>query len=50
MQQLMQTCEEQVTWVTFRMRFLEKYFPNSARHEQEAEFLTLQQGTMTVQA
>ena len=41
MQQLMQTREEQVTWTTFRTRFLEKYFPDSARHEREAEFLTL---------
>jgi len=39
-----------VTWATFRTRFLEKYFPDSARHEREAEFLTLQQGTMTVEA
>jgi len=50
MQQLMQTREEQVTWTAFRTRFLEKYFPDSARHEREAEFLTLQQGTMTVAA
>jgi len=49
MQQLMQTREEQVTWVIFRTRFLEKYFPDSARHEREEEFFTLQQGTMTVQ-
>jgi len=46
----MQTREEQVTWTAFRTRFLEKYFPDSARHEREAEFLTLQQGTMTVAA
>ncbi|XP_027905803.1 uncharacterized protein LOC114165359 [Vigna unguiculata] len=50
MQQLMQTRGEQVTWTAFRTRFLEKYFPDSARHEREAEFLTLQQGTMTVAA
>jgi len=42
MQQEMQTCEEEVNWVNFRKRFLEKYFPDSARHEREAEFLTLQ--------
>jgi len=29
---------------------LEKYFPDSARHEREAEFLTFQQGNLTVQA
>jgi len=39
-----------VTWATFRTRFLEKYFLDSARHEREAEFLTLQQGTMIVEA
>ena len=42
MQQEMQTCEEEVNWVNFRKRFLEKYFPDSARHDREAEFLTLQ--------
>jgi len=31
-------------------RFLEKYFLASARHEREAEFLTFQQGNLTVQA
>ena len=45
----MQTWEE-VSWPNFRKRFLEKYFLNSARHEREAEFLTLQQGNMFVQA
>jgi len=41
MQQLMQTRGEEVTWTSFRARFL-KYFPNSARHEREAKFLTFQ--------
>jgi len=50
MQQLMQTREEQVTWANIRTRFLEKYFPDNARYEREAKFLTLQQGTMMVQA
>jgi len=50
MQRLMQTRGEEVTWATFRTRFLEKYFLNSASHEREAEFLMLQQGTMTVEA
>ena len=50
MQQLMHTREEQVTWASFRTRFLEKYLPDSARHEREAEFLTLQQGTIIVEA
>jgi len=42
MQQLMQTREQQVTWANFRARFLEKCFPDNARYEREAEFLTLQ--------
>jgi len=33
----MQTKDEEVTWTSFRTRFLEKYFPDSARHEREAE-------------
>jgi len=48
MQQLMQTRGEEVTWTSLRERFLEKYFPASARHEREAEFLTFQQGNLTV--
>ena len=42
MQQLMQTRGEEVTWTSFRERFLEKYFPASAMHEREVEFLTFQ--------
>jgi len=45
----MQTREEQVDWTSFRTRFLEKYFPDTARQDREAEFLTLQQGDMIVQ-
>jgi len=48
MQQHMQTWEEEVSWANFRKRFLEKYFPNSAKHECEAEFLTLQQGNLSM--
>jgi len=50
MQQQMQTRQEEVNWVNFRKRFLEKYFPDSAKHALEAEFLTLQQGSKPVQA
>jgi len=39
-----------VTWTSFRTRFREKYFPDSAKHERETEFLTLQQGDLSVQA
>ena len=49
MQQQMQTRDEQVDWTSFRARFLEKYFPDTARQDREAEFLTLQQGDMTMQ-
>jgi len=50
MQQLMQTRKKQVTWTTFRTRFLEKYFPDNAKHKREAKFLTFQQGNLIVQA
>ena len=46
----MQTRDMEVTWTSFRARFLEKYFPNSAKHEREAEFLTFQQWNLIVQA
>ena len=41
MQQQMQNRDEEVTWTSFRTRFLEKYFLDSVKHEREAEFLTL---------
>ena len=44
MQQQMENSEELVTWANFRARFLEKYFPDTARQDREAEFLALQQG------
>jgi len=50
MQQQMQTRQEEVNWVNFKTRFLEKYFPDSAKHALEAEFLTLQHGNKPVQA
>jgi len=50
MWQQMQTREEEVNWVNFRKKFVEKYFPDIAKHEREAKFLTLQQGSMLVQA
>jgi len=46
----MQTHDEEITWTSFRTRFLEKYFPDSVTHEREAEFLTFQQGNLTMQA
>ena len=44
----MGTREEPVTWANFRTRFLEKYFPDTARQDREDEFLALHQGDMTV--
>ncbi|XP_027905905.1 uncharacterized protein LOC114165494 [Vigna unguiculata] len=49
MQQQMETREDPVTWANFRTRFLEKYFPDTARQDMEAEFLALQQRDMSVQ-
>lgn len=49
MRQLMNAEGEKINWVNFRTRFLERYFPESAKYEREAEFLTLQQGGRTVQ-
>jgi len=37
----MGTREEPVSWANFRIRFLEKYFPDIARQDREAEFLAL---------
>nr|KYP46056.1 hypothetical protein KK1_032363 [Cajanus cajan] len=37
-----------VDWECFRGVFLEKYFPESARHAKEAEFMQLHQGGLTV--
>jgi len=50
MQQQMLNRAEEVAWASFRTRFLEKYFPDSAKHKREAEFLTLQQGNLSMQA
>ena len=37
-----------VTWETFKMVFLEKYFREDVRKMNEMEFLELKQGNMTV--
>jgi len=34
--------DEEVTLANFRKGFLEKYFPDNAKHEREAKCLTLQ--------
>ena len=37
-----------VTWEGFKTLFLNKYFPSNVKDQKEIEFLTLQQGDMTV--
>ena len=37
-----------MTWDDFRILFMGKYFPASARHAKAQEFLELRQGTMTI--
>jgi len=48
MQQPMRTRAEEITWTSFKTRFLEKYFADSAKHDKKAEFLTFQQGNLTM--
>jgi hypothetical protein len=36
------------TWEEFKTLFLNKYFPSNVKDQKEIEFLTLQQGDMTV--
>jgi len=49
MQHQMKTRDEPMNWANFRTRFLEKYFPDTAKQDREAEFLALQRGNMSVQ-
>jgi hypothetical protein len=37
-----------ITWEEFKTIFLNKYFPSNVKDQKEIEFLTLQQGDMTV--
>ena len=39
---------EVMTWVEFQELFMDKYFPDTARHAKAQEFLELKQGAMTV--
>ena len=39
---------EAMTWAEFQELFMDKYFPDTARHAKAQEFLELKQGTMTV--
>ncbi|XP_050896568.1 uncharacterized protein LOC127103345 [Lathyrus oleraceus] len=38
----------EITWVVFRLKFLEKYFPKDVCSKKEIEFLELKQENMTV--
>lgn len=40
--------EETILWDTFVVAFYKKYFLESVRHQKEAEFIDLEQGSMTV--
>nr|XP_004516503.1 uncharacterized protein LOC101490914 [Cicer arietinum] len=46
--QMMEGNHEEVTWEVFKRKFLDKYFPKSAKAEKEAQFLRLYQGSLTV--
>ena len=37
-----------MTWITFKVKFLEKYFPITERNDKRKEFLEFIQGNMTV--
>ena len=39
---------EAMTWAEFQELFMGKYFPETARHAKDQEFLELKQGAMTV--
>ncbi|XP_012575317.1 uncharacterized protein [Cicer arietinum] len=45
---MMETNHEELTWEALKNKFLEKYFPKSARAEKEAQFLKLYQGNFTI--
>ncbi|XP_017412935.1 uncharacterized protein LOC108324500 [Vigna angularis] len=45
---LMEANKETITWENFKVKFLEKYFPSSAKFAKELEFLSLSQGRMSV--
>ena len=39
---------EAMTWAKFQELFMDKYFPDTARHAKAQKFLELKQGVMTV--
>jgi hypothetical protein len=46
--QIVEANNQEITWEVFRTKFLDKYFPRSARTAKEQEFLNLKQGGMTI--
>jgi hypothetical protein len=44
----MEATRGHITWEEFKTIFLNKYFPSNVKDQKEIEFLTLQQGDMTV--
>ncbi|XP_050897675.1 uncharacterized protein LOC127104534 [Lathyrus oleraceus] len=44
----MESNNEALDWATFKQKFMDKYFPSSARYEKKAQFLRLYQGNMTI--
>jgi len=45
-----ENAQEEITWEVFQAKFLERYFPQSARTKLDDDFLKLRQGNMTVGA
>ena len=50
MKQMMGDKEEIVTWESFKVRFLEEYFPDSIIYAKEIKFMQLEQGNLPVTA
>ena len=44
----MEANQRQLTWAQFKTLFLDKYFYSTLRDQKEVEFLSLQQGNMTI--
>jgi hypothetical protein len=47
---MLENAQEEITWEVFQTKFLERYFPQSARTKLGDDFLKLRQGNMTVGA
>ncbi|KAK2436721.1 hypothetical protein QL285_021693 [Trifolium repens] len=46
---MMEAAHEEINWVSFKRKFLAKYFPETARERYGEEFLRLRQGGMNVE-